>query len=174
MRKRFLLIAFAVSIAAAGIWAVAAPQPPKPADNPPAETGVTVGKMAPQFTLQDLTGKQVTVGPAGKITVLNFWATWCPPCREEMPQLQKFAGALPSGVVFYAVNLQEPAAKASAFLEQNNYSMPVLLDSGGTVASTFKVNAIPTTVIIDKTGKIRFRKAGGVTQNELEGVIKGL
>lgn len=178
MRKRFLVIAFIVLAAAAGLWAMAAPQPTpqtqKPADSQTAETGVTVGKAAPQFSRQDLAGKQVTVGAPGKITVVNFWATWCPPCREEMPQLEKFAQALPPDVVFYAVNIQETAEKANAFLQQNNYKMPVLLDSDGAVASIYKINAIPTTVIIDKTGKIRFRKAGGVTLAELEGVIKGL
>jgi cytochrome c biogenesis protein CcmG, thiol:disulfide interchange protein DsbE len=178
MRKRFLVIALVVMVIAVGIWAAATPQPgPQPqrtAENPAAETGVTVGKTAPRFMLKDLAENPVAVGPVGKVTVLNFWATWCPPCREEMPQLQKFVQALPPNVVFYAVNIQESAAKAGGFLEQNHYSIPVLLDGDGVVASTFKINAIPTTVIIDKTGKIRFRKAGGVTQTELEDALKGL
>jgi len=174
MRKRFWIIALVVMAIAAGAWVAAGTKTQKPAENPVAEAGVTVGKMAPRFTLKDLAEKPVAVGSVGKVTVLNFWATWCPPCREEMPQLQKFAQALPPDVVFYAVNIQESAAKAGAFLEQNHYSMPVLLDSDGAVASTFRINAVPTTVIVDKTGKIRFRKSGGVTQIELENAVKGL
>ncbi|MDR3565645.1 MAG: TlpA disulfide reductase family protein [Negativicutes bacterium] len=173
MGKRFFVVVGLVVVVALGLWFIATPRTEVPVKPPATETGVATGKVAPHFSLTDLSGKTVPVGAAGRVTILNFWATWCPPCREEMPQLQQFVQKNP-GVAFYAINIQEPAAKVGAFLEQNHFSMPVLLDSDGAVATTYRVNAIPTTVILDKDGVIRFRKAGGVTQAELEGAIKGL
>lgn len=148
-------------------------EPGKTNPVPIAEPGVTVGKLAPEFSLKDLNGNLVSIGRAGKVTVINFWATWCPPCRQEMPELEQFSLSSTTGMVFYAVNIQEQAAKVVGFLNQNKYTMPVLLDSDGTVANTFRINAIPTTIIMDKAGIVRFRKTGGVTKTELENVIKG-
>lgn len=174
MIKKLILALFFLSLTAAGC---STGEPPKASHNPPtaaaADTGVTSGKTAPVFTLNDLAGAAVTAPQAGKVTVLNFWATWCPPCREEMPELQKFVRAN-GAVAFYAVNIQEPAAKVQGFLDQHGYTMPVLLDSGGSVAQTYRVSAIPTTLVIGKDGIVKYRKTGPVTATELEGVIRGL
>lgn len=144
-----------------------------PAAPPAADVGVTVGKAAPALSLPDLGGQTVSLPVAGKITVLNFWATWCPPCREEMPELDRFAKTAGADLAFYAINLQEPADKAAAFMRQNGYSMPVLLDESK-AARTWLINSIPTTVVIDKKGIVRYRKIGPVTAAELAGAIKGL
>lgn len=138
------------------------------------ETGVTAGKRLPEFTLAALDGKTTKVTPAGQIIVLNFWATWCPPCREEMPELDSFAKKYDGKVTFYAINVEESVDKISAFLAQNKYSMPVLPDLKGEVAKTFRINSIPTTLVIDKQGIIKYRKSGPVTAAELEGVLHGL
>jgi thiol-disulfide isomerase/thioredoxin len=173
MRKMLAAFLLLLLVAAAGCATGPAPgQEPKPPAPPAAETGVTPGKSAPAFTLEGLAGPAVAVPAAGKVTVLNFWATWCPPCREELPELDKFARDNPA-VAFYAVDLQEPAAKVRDFLKQNGYSFPVLLDSGGSAAQAYRINAIPTTVVIDKSG-LKFRKTGPVTAAELAGVIRGL
>lgn len=173
MRKQIINAIFIVLIAAFAAGC-ASQQPPKaPAAVSAAETGVTAGKTAPAFTLTDLAGAAVAAPQPGKVTVLNFWATWCPPCREEMPELDKFARAN-GAVAFYAVNIQEPAAKVEGYLKQHGFTMPVLLDGGGTVAQAYRVSAIPTTLVIDKAGIIKYRKSGPVTAAELEGVIRGL
>lgn len=137
-------------------------------------TGVLVGNALPEFTLLNPAGQESKVGMPGKVTVINFWATWCPPCRAEMPELSLFAGKHSAAVNFYAINIQETPDKVTGYLQQNNLAMPILLDKQGDVARTFRINAIPTTIVADKQGVIRFRKSGPVTNSELEGIIKGL
>ncbi|MBP2653400.1 MAG: resA [Firmicutes bacterium] len=138
------------------------------------ETGVTVGKTVPQFTLDGIDGKSISVGAKGKTYVLNFWATWCPPCRDEIPELDKFALKHRNDIQFYAINIEEESKEVADFLKSNNYTFPVLIDKDGAVAETFHVTAIPTTLVVDSQGIIRYRTTGGVTGEELEKVIKGL
>lgn len=139
-----------------------------------AEAGVTVGKAMPSFILDGLDGQSVQVGAPGKPYVLNFWASWCPPCRDEFPEMDQFVREHSGSVQFYAINLGESAATATGFLQANGYTVSVLLDQNGTVAETFRVRAIPTTIVVDSQGIIRFRKTGGTSIGELETVIKGL
>lgn len=175
---RYWVIALIIVAAVAGGWYFFAgekqQQSPAEKEQAQSETGVTVGKMAPSFALESLDGKTVQVGAPGKPYVLNFWASWCPPCREEMPGLSEFAGKYGSQVQLYGINLQEPTDKVTAFLQQNHYNIPVLLDKSGNVAQSFRVSAIPTTLVVDSKGVIRYRKTGGVTLNDLESMIKGL
>lgn len=141
---------------------------------PPLPPAATAAKTAAPFELKDLNGQMQAVRYQETVTVLNFWATWCPPCREEIPELARFAQTLPAGVQFYAVNLQEAPDKVNSFLQKNQQRLPVLLDSEGSVAKQFQVNAIPTTVIIDRQGTVKFRKSGGVTNQELQAALKGI
>ncbi len=175
MRK--LIIAFSLLALVAIVAGCASSRPPaqeaKPPASPSAETGVTPGKSAPRFALDGLDGPKVAAPVAGKVTVLNFWATWCPPCREELPELDRFARDNPS-IAFYAVDIEEPAAKVQAFVKQNGYTFPVLLDVSGGVAQIYRISAVPTTVVIDKAGVVKFRVSGPVTAAMLAGVVKGL
>lgn len=134
-------------------------------------TGVTVGKKAPEFTLNTLDGQAKTIGKQPTVTVINFWATWCPPCREEMPELNQFYQGHKQAIDFYAINIQEPPAKVNDYIHTNQLVFPVLLDRDGGIAKIFQINAIPTTVVIDKHGIIQYRKAGTVTKSELEAVL---
>jgi len=172
MRKTLAALILAALVAAAGCALASAPEKKPPAALA-AGTGVTVGKSAPAFILKGLDGADVAAPVAGKVTVLNFWATWCPPCREELPELERFARDNPA-VAFYAVDIDEPAAKVQAFMEKNGFTFPVLLDGGGSVAQTYRVSAIPTTFVIDKSGVVKLRKTGPVTAAELAGAIRGL
>lgn len=139
-----------------------------------AEIGVTVGKIAPAFQLKDLGGNQISINAAKdkKLYVLNFWATWCPPCRAEMPDLERFYQGQKAQIQFYAINLDEPADKVKDFVRSNSLTFPVLSDKGGTIGGEFKVNAIPTTLVIDQQGVIRMRKAGTTTEAELNSVLR--
>ena len=179
MRKRFVWIATIVILIAVALWYMVGSGPAnqsttKPPGTSVAETGVTMDKMIVSFTLIGIDGKQTTVGQTDKMTIINFWATWCPPCREEMPELDNFAQKHGQTVAFYAINIQESSDKVGEFLKQGKYTMPVLLDKDGAVAKKFRVNAIPTTIVVDRNGIIKYRKSGTVSSSELEGVIKGL
>ena len=125
---------------------------------------------APPVKATALDGSEVAINAAmdKKIYVINFWATWCPPCRAEMPELNEFAKKHEGEVTFYAVNLQEPKDAVDKFLKDNGYTMPVLLDLKGEAAEVYKVRAIPTTYVVDKDGTILLKKIGGTTAAELE------
>ncbi len=125
------------------------------------------------LTLSDLDGNTVHVKPGdGKIYVLNFWATWCPPCRGEMPELDEFAKKHKKDLAFYAINLQESKGKVQGFLSDNGFSMPVLLDADGKAGNAYQIRAIPTTIVIDGKGKVAARHTGAVTQDQLESILK--
>lgn len=110
----------------------------------------------PDFKVQPRSGGE-SAGPAdfkGKIILLNFWATWCPPCRQEMPSIEALHKAL-SGEAFtvFAVSVKESSNTVAAFLKQNPYTYPIYLDTSGEVSSNFASRGIPTTFVLDKDGK---------------------
>jgi len=104
--------------------------------------------------LTDVNGKLVRVSDLkGKIVFLNFWTTWCPPCRVEMPAMQKLHQRLKDkDFVMIAINLQEPSSRVKAFNKKHKLSFTSLLDSSGEVGLRFGVRSIPITYILDKKG----------------------
>lgn len=118
---------------------------------------VRVGNMAPEFSLQDLSGKSVSLADLkGKVVFLNFWATWCPPCRTEMPSMEMlnevFSG---SDFVMLAVNIEKEGRTAvPPFLERNPHSFTVLLDLEEKVQRAYGVYRFPETFLIDKEGRV--------------------
>lgn len=139
-----------------------------------AEEGVTVGKIMPQFTLKSLNGSSLTVAPSDKVTIINFWATWCPPCRGEMPELNAFYLKYSDKVAFYTVNLGESNQTVKGFMEKNQYSMSVLLDENNDVGDQFRIQYIPTTLVVDQNGVIQFRTSGPVSKSQLESIVNKL
>ncbi len=114
------------------------------------------GQPAPDFTLTNLQGQAVSLGDLkGQVVVLDFWATWCPPCIRSLPELNRLSQEQIQGVQVFAVNLQEDKQKVQSFLQGKGLSMPVLLDEQGDVAEQFNVSAIPQTVVIGKDGTVR-------------------
>jgi peroxiredoxin len=107
------------------------------------------------FTLKDLKGKKVTLSELrGKIVLVNFWATWCPPCRKEMPDLDSIYTHFQSqGLVILSIS-DEDAFKVGSFLAPANYHPPVLLDPDGKVAKEFHVDGIPKSFVFDREGKL--------------------
>lgn len=116
-----------------------------------------IGTQAPAFSLQDLLGNTVTLKDmSGRVVLLDFWATWCVPCIQAMPEVISVVESFSEDkLAFYAVNYQEPAAVIAPFLKRNDISVPVLLDITGAVADSYAVEAFPHSVLVDQEGVIR-------------------
>lgn len=129
--------------------------------------------MAPNFTLEDLKGNKVSLEDfKGKKIILNFWATWCPPCRGEMPDIEKYyQKSKDSDVVILAVNIGEEKDKVDSFIKKNNYNFKILLDLSTEVASIYSVNAIPTTYFINEKGEIINMKKGAMTIEDMSSMF---
>ncbi len=141
----------------------AASQPP--ASTPDEAAAPEIGKLAPDFQLQTLDGQTFSLsGVRGKPVLLNFWATWCGPCRFEMPFLQEIHDEYSDkGLVLIAVDIGESKSDVENFMQREGLTLPVLLDSQAEVARQYRVAAIPTTFFIDKDGIIRGRQIGAFT-----------
>ena len=115
------------------------------------------GKPAPEFTLKGLDDKPVSLKDLkGSVVVLDFWATWCGPCRKGLPHLDKLYQANKGkGLKAYAVDLRETKEEVKQFVEETKLGVPVLMDTDGKVAEQYKVSGIPQTVVIGKDGKVQ-------------------
>jgi peroxiredoxin len=137
---------------------------------PPAQAGIAPSSLAPDFTLKSLEGPNLRLKEQrGKVVLVNFWATWCAPCREEMPQLNKlFDKYRASGFALLGVNVDEDSRNAAGIAGQLGVKFPVLLDSDKAVSKLYELSAMPSTVLIDRDGKLRFTHRGYRPGYELE------
>lgn len=119
------------------------------------------------FTLKDLHNKKVTLSELrGKIVLVNFWATWCPPCRAEMPDLDVIYTHFQSqGLVVLSIS-DEDAFKVASYIAPTGYHPPVLLDTGGKVAKQFHIDGIPKTFVFDRDGKLVAQSIDMRTQHQ--------
>ena len=109
-----------------------------------------------RINLKDLNGSNISLSDFnGKIVFLNFWTTWCPTCRIEMPSMEKLHQKLKNkDFAMVTINLQESASQVKAFFKEFKLTFTALMDSNGEVGASFGIRAIPTTYILDKTGRI--------------------
>ncbi len=109
-----------------------------------------------RINLKDMNGKNISLSDfKGKIVFLNFWTTWCPTCRIEMPSMEKLNQKLKNtDFAMVTINLQESASQVKSFFEEFKLTFTALLDSTGEVSALFGIRSIPTTYILDKTGRI--------------------
>ncbi len=133
---------------------------------------------APDFTLRSADGRNVRLDELrGQVVLVNFWATWCGPCREEMPRLdtlyQKYHK---SGFVLLGVNVDDDPHTALATAAKLGVSFPVLLDTDKKVSKLYDLNTMPSTIVIDRDGKVRFLHRGyrAGTEGDYEQQIRGL
>ncbi|MCX7992687.1 MAG: TlpA family protein disulfide reductase [Fimbriimonadales bacterium] len=149
MRKRWLMIIAIAALTAVGAHALLQQQ------------GLPVGTEAPDFRLETLEGKVIALSKLrGKPVFIDFWATWCGPCRRALPHTQKLAEKYGKDAHILAVNLKEDAEIVRNFLQQNNYTFTVPMDTDGVVATAYRVRGIPHFVLIDAQGKIQFVQVG--------------
>ncbi|WP_065410384.1 peroxiredoxin family protein [Pseudobacillus wudalianchiensis] len=142
--------------------------------------GLKIGNQAPDFTLETLDGKKVALSDyQGKKVILNFWATWCPPCKAEMPHMQNFyeKEANKSNVEILAVNLtnnDQGKEAVAEFSKQYGLTFPILLDQDGTTGSTYQVATIPTTYILNTDGTIHQRIIGPMDEQMMNQLVSEL
>ncbi|QKT02776.1 TlpA family protein disulfide reductase [Ectothiorhodospiraceae bacterium 2226] len=136
---------------------------PVKAELPTSLTPLPQRPPAPDFTLPDLDGNvQRLTDYRGKAVILNFWATWCPPCLEEMPAMQRaWEQVQDEDIVLIAINVGEDEDTVFTFLADYPVDFPLLLDEDSTVIADWPVRGIPTTFVIDPQGRMAYRAIGG-------------
>ena len=133
-------------------------------------TGLDIGNLAPDFILQSLNGNNVQLSSfrGKKAVVVNFWATWCPPCREEMPAFEDMFVRNKDELEILGVNLQESERAINNFLLEIPVTYPLLLDPDKEVKELYNVFTQPVTYFVDKEGFIVDKKFGPLTPGEIE------
>jgi len=123
------------------------------------------GFLAPDFTLEALDGSSAQLSALeGKAVLVNFWASWCAPCKSEMPAMQRvYQDYQDRGFTILAVNAtsQDSRQQAAAFASDNGLTFPILLDTDGKIAAQYQVRALPTTFFVDRDGNIHDMLIGG-------------
>jgi len=126
---------------------------------PGQQTVTLVGNPTPAIKLSTLDGSSFSPSDeSGKVLLLDFWATWCPPCRQSLPHVQELsadADRVAKGLVVQTINDQESSDVIQKFQKDNGYRFPVALDPDGSAADKYHVEGIPTTVLVGRDGKVR-------------------
>jgi peroxiredoxin len=127
-----------------------------------ATAAVTVGATAPDFTLSTLNGPNLRLQEQrGKVVLVNFWATWCGPCRKEMPHLNRIADKYrASGLVMLGVNIDDDVRNATDVAAKLGVKFPVLLDTDKKVSRLYDLNSMPSTLVLDRSGRVRYVHRG--------------
>ena len=135
-----------------------------------------MAQPAPTFTLQDADGEYVSLDDLrGRVVLVNFWATWCLPCRAEMPELDRAAREYhDEGFRVLAVNLLEDAASIRKFGDELQVGLPLLVDPSGDVYKAYSVQGLPASFLVDRDGVIRDVHLGVITRSYLEGKVARL
>lgn len=146
---------------------------------PPEFAGIEEGEFAPDFSLQTLGGETVKLSDyQGKKVLLNFWATWCGPCRQEMPAMQDFYDEYSDEIEILAVNVtssEKTVDDVQDFIDEFDFTYPTLLDTDTGVSEVYKAVGLPTTYFIGTDGSIQApRKVGPMTYEFMEETMKSL
>lgn len=186
MKKNILIWATALILVILAIYVTTNYNNKKNIDTPLGQAPATSDSKQPSvdassekaidFTLKDLDGKNVSLSDyKGKNVYLNFFATWCPPCKSEMPDIEKiYQKYKDRDLVVLAVDLGEDKDTVKDFIEKNKFNFKVVLDSGQTVGQQYSTNAIPVSIFIDKKGNIAAKRVGAMTIEDMELNVKML
>jgi len=163
MNRTVLSVGLVIAAAVVGILFLGLGNDPQHINSP------LIGKPAPSFALKEV-GTSETIDLSryrGKPVVLNFWATWCPPCWDEHPILSANAQSMGSSVQFVGVVFQDEESKIIAFLRQRGWSYPTLVDQKGKTAIAYGVGGVPETYFLDRNGVIVAKFAGPLSSEQL-------
>lgn len=146
------------------------------ANGMPSAIPVEVEYAAPELSLRTVSGERQSLADyRGKVVLVNNWATWCPPCTAEMPELQAYyESRADDGLVIIAVEAGEPAAEVAAFVEQTGLTFPVWLDPWQDSIRAFRAPSLPNSFVIDETGTVRLAWTGAISHGMLEKYVTPL
>src|SRR5215213_6477038 len=136
------------------------------------------GKPAPAISLKTIDDKTIELpGPRGRVVLIDYWATWCGPCRQQLPQTQKLSedkSLAERGLVVYAINKEETKEKVESFLEKNQYTFTVPMDVDHKFGETYFVHGLPVTILIGRDGRVHsvFIGYGPKTEAKLAEALK--
>ncbi len=138
---------------------------------------IELGGPAPDFWFETAQGQATSLSELeGKIVLINFWATWCNPCKTEMPYIQQIYDEWPEEeLVMLAINVGDSSDDVASFMQSNSLSFPVLLDSQGEAATRYGIPGFPTTLFIDKKGLLQNARVGAFSsKEEIESILSQL
>ena len=144
---------------------------PEPGSAPETATPFA-SEAAPNFTLPQLTGEPLALADLrGRWVLVNFWATWCVPCREEMPYLDRLAAEQAELLAVLAVNMREPESVVSAFAEELGLNLPILLQPDDAMVLAYGVRGLPLSVLVAPDGMLARRIVGPVVPGDVEAIL---
>lgn len=183
MIKRFIIaFIFMGMIAVAVVQAVEKEQPAELINKEEISTsipvdqilGVDIGQKAPDFELETLQGDKIKLSDLqGQKVMLNFWATWCPPCKAEMPDMQKFYEETKDEIQILAVNI-DPEYDVAGFAKEMKIDFPILLDKEDKAMNSYRILTIPTSYFIDEQGIIQNKFMGAMSKNKMKEYLKNM
>lgn len=181
-QRQWNMVLVAVFLAGSLLIAATRVRPGVGATSPAAPTNLLADPAplpdhpAPDLALSQLDGTQRTLRDLrGQVVLINIWATWCPPCRAEMPAIQQaYAEYHERGFTVLAVNQREDATTITPFLEQHGLTFPILLDSDGQASAIYQASALPSSFFVDRRGVIRAVYHGPLPPSVINGTIEQL
>jgi peroxiredoxin len=171
-----VLVAGSLLIAATRVQPGSGVTPPAPQTDVLTDPAPLPNHPAPDLALPQLDGTQLTLRDLrGQVVLINVWATWCPPCRAEMPAIQQaYAAYRDRGLIVLAVNQREEATAITPFLEQYGLTFPILLDRDGQASATYQASALPSSFFVDRRGVIRAVYRGPMPPRVINGIMEQL
>ncbi|MEK3885939.1 thiol-disulfide oxidoreductase ResA [Bacillus sp. FSL K6-3431] len=137
---------------------------------------LVIGDEAPDFVLTDMDGNKHQLSDyKGQGVFLNFWGTWCPPCKKEMPDMEsQYQVFKDQGVEILAVNIGDTEFQINKFAKQHDLTFPILKDKTKDVKDLYRIDKMPTTLLIDPDGKITLIEIGELTEAKIKGMMEGI